>query len=91
MSDELDSLVEQKVGQRLKAIDQEKRDADSNLRFFLAFLGAGAGWWLSTKFGAQGNQFFWAIGIGAFVGAVYEIIGLVAFLIFIVSLVKCVG
>lgn len=91
MSNELDSLVKQKVGERLKEIDQEKRDADSALRLFLAVAGAGAGWWLGSQFGAHGEQFYWLMGIGAVLGAVYELVGLAISLGFLVALVKCVS
>lgn len=91
MSDDLDNLVERKVGERLKAIEQENSSADTALRIFLAFGGAAAGWWLGTRFGAHGDNLYWAIGVGAGIGAVYEIIGLAFFLILVASLVKCMS
>lgn len=91
MSSDLDALVEQKVGERLKAIEKDKSDSDSALRFVLALAGAGAGWWLGTKFGAHGDNLYWAMGIGAFLGGLYEIIGFGFFLILVASLVKCMS
>lgn len=91
MSDDLDNLVERKVGERLKALEQEKSSADTALRFFLALGGGVAGWWLGTRFGAHGDNLYWAIGVGAFLGAVYEIIGLAFFLILVASMFKCMS
>jgi hypothetical protein len=91
VSSDLDTLVERKVGERLNAIEKGKSDAESSLRLVRAVVGGGVGWWLGTKFGAHGDNLLWAIGAGAFLGALHEILSLAIFLILVVSLSKCIG
>lgn len=91
MSQDLDQIVEQKVSARLKAIDQEKESANVQLRFFLALLGAGAGYWLFGKIGAEQEFFWWFLGVGAALGFVYELLQLALFIGFVAILVKCVA
>ena len=91
MSQELDHLVEQKVSARLQAIDKGKRDTEMGIRFWLAILGAGIGYWLFGKTGAEEEFFFWFLGVGAVLGFVYELLQLALFIGFVAILVKCVA
>lgn len=91
MSQELDHLVEQKVSDRLKAIEKEKSDSNVQLRLFLALLGAGAGYWLLGKTGAEEEFFFWFLGVGAVLGFVYELLQLALTIGGLIILVKCVA
>jgi hypothetical protein len=90
MSQDLDNLVEQKVSARLRAIDQKKESFNIQLRFILALLGAGAGYWLFSKTGAEEN-FFWFLGVGAALGFLYELLQLALALGVLIILVKCVA
>ena len=91
MSQELDHLVEQKVSDRLKAIEKEKEASNLQLRFFLALLGAGAGYWLFGQTGAEKEFFFWFLCVGAVLGFVYELLQLALALGGLIILVKCVA
>jgi hypothetical protein len=90
MADEIDKVVEQKVKERLEYIEAEKRNDDAYLRFFLALLGAGASWWLASKFGAKGKDLFGAIGIGVFFGVMYELFLFAILIINIIVLIKLI-